>query len=351
MIERGIWHDGIGGTTYPPTLGVLIAPLGWLPPSWAQWVVVEVSVLLVLIAAMQVSCVTSGRVPWEAAALATLSFPSFFLAMGVGQNSALSLLIFVLGWSLLVRDHDILAGAVFGLFALKPTWGVAIAWIPAVVGRPRAYIGMALASATLVAVTLPVCGVQAWFDWLKVAAQTEHYYHVLPRWAALSRDLPGLLRRFEQGSLIEFAGWAEITLVLGITAWTWRARRTSRGLDATGPRAVTLLAGAILTCPRFMFYDMTLVVFPVLIGFAKWAQMTRMSRLVFAALVSMLWIGTGYSYVKWAMLGPPLDTFALIGLWGWGVVQVHARQTPRKVEMRPVADRSGSESEMLASTV
>lgn len=326
VVDRGIWRDGIGGPTYPPTLAVVFAPLGWLSPQSAQWVVVQLSVLLVVIAARVVSRMTAGQITAEAGTLAILCFPSFFLAVGVGQNSALSLAMFVGGFALLTGRRDFLAGAVWGLFAIKPTWGIAVAWIPAVVGRPRAYLGMAASAAALVALTLPVCGIESWFDWLAVARQTEQYYQVLPRWTALSRDLTGLLRRIEQGRLVEFAGWAIVTLVVGVTARTWWHCRASRDFESTGPRAVMLLAGAILSCPRFMFYDMTLVVVPVLVGFNDWSTMTRRSRMVFLAISSLLWVGTGFSYVQWAMLGPPLDTFALVGLWLWAVAEVHSRR-------------------------
>src|SRR5262245_2053206 len=50
VIDRGIWREGIGGPTYPPPLAVLLAPLGWLPPSWAQWTLVQLSLLAVIVA-------------------------------------------------------------------------------------------------------------------------------------------------------------------------------------------------------------------------------------------------------------------------------------------------------------
>src|SRR5437870_7616179 len=55
VIERGIWRNGIGGPTYPPTLAVTFAPLGLLSPRWAQWVLVEFSVVLTVLAARRVS--------------------------------------------------------------------------------------------------------------------------------------------------------------------------------------------------------------------------------------------------------------------------------------------------------
>ncbi len=321
VIDHGIWREGIGGPTYPPTLGVGFSPLGWLAPRWAQWVLVEISVLAVLLAAWQLSRTAARGVTWELCVLATLSFPGFFLAMGVGQNSALSLAVFVAGWTLLARDREFAAGAVWGLFAIKPTWGLAVAWLPAAVGRPRAYLGMVCSSLALVVLTLPFCGLDAWFDWLTVARSTEHFYQTLPRWTDLSRDLPGLLRRIDQGNAVEIAGWATVLLVLFVTTWMWRRQRLTRIHHAASAGTAMLLAGAILTCPRFMFYDMTLAVVPFLIALGGWRDMTTKSRWVFGFLCGLLWIGTAYCYLNWTMVGPPLDTLALLGLWVWSISQ------------------------------
>jgi hypothetical protein len=80
-----------------------------------------------------------------------------------------------------------------------------------------------------------------------------------------------------------------------------------------------LLAGSLLACPRFMFYDVTLAVLPVLTAYASWQQLSRASRWTLACLAGLLWGGTVISYVQWQMLGPPLETFALIGLWLWAI--------------------------------
>jgi hypothetical protein len=330
VIERGIWREGIGGPTYPPTLAVLFAPLGLLPPHAAQWCVVQFSLLLVLLAARQVQRFTAGRMSWEAAALATLAMPSFFLAMGVGQNSAMSLAILASGWSLLVRERPLAAGAVWGLFALKPTWGIALAWIPAVVGRPRAYLGMAASAGALCLMTLPVCGVQSWLDWLAVAKETEHLYETLPRWTALSRDLPGLFRRMGQGTLVELAGWASVAAAVAVSGRVWWMSRATQRITAVGPRAAMMLAATLLACPRFMFYDMTLAVVPFLAAFSGWSELSRGSRRALVSIATLLWGGPAISYLQWQMLGPPLDTFALIGLWLWAIVQTYRTEPGRK---------------------
>jgi hypothetical protein len=333
IIDRGIWRDGIGGPTYPPPLAIIFAPLGWLKPSTANWVLVEISLIAILATGWLLQRLSNGRIPWDVAALAILTMPSFFLAVGVGQNSALSLLILAGGLTALSSGNCFAAGLVWGLFVYKPTWGLAICWVPAIMVRPRAYFGMAVSSLALSILSLPICGIHAWFDWLRVARQTEVYYQSLPRWTALSRDVPGLLRRIDQGAYVELAGWLIVVSVIAITAWTWRTRAAhhDRAPDAgqSSIQLAALVAGIMLACPRFMFYDMTLASVPVLLAFSQWRTFNRGDRLTLIAISALLWFGTAYSYSAWLMLGPPIDTFCLIALWCWSVHRCHAGMSLR----------------------
>jgi hypothetical protein len=352
VIDSGIWREGIGGPTYPPTLAVVLAPLGWLSPRWAQWVVVELSVVAIIVTACLVARLTAGRIPWEVGTLAALSFTPFFLAVGLGQNSAFSLLIVASGWALLASGRDVWAGAVLGLFAIKPTWGVAVVWIPLVLARPRVYLGMCGSAVGLALATLPVCGIDSWIGWLSVARETEHVYQTWPRWTLLSRDLPGLLRRIEQGTLVEFAGWAAVGGVVAITGWAaWRARAGGWASRlAAGPQATAVLAALVLSCPRFMFYDLTLAVLPSLLAVSNWKQFGSYSRALLVAAVATVWCGAACSYLLWSMMGPPIETLGVLGLWGWAVAEtVAVSQCGRRVE--PRAGVAVDRSEMIAAAV
>ena len=342
FVEDNFGKQPMYGPTYPPTLGVLFAPLGLLSPAQAQWVVVELSLVLVLVASLALSRITDGRITWETAVVATCTLPPFCCALALGQNTALSLAIVTIGWLCLTRERPVLAGAVWGLFALKPTWGLAVGWIPLVVGRPRAYLGMAASAAALVALTLPACGIEGWLGWLPVAQRTEFLYRTVPQWTELSRDLPGVFRRFQQGFAVECLGWAAIVAVIGITAWTWRASGPRPTMTATGPRAVTLLAGSLLTCPRFMHYDIALAVVPLLIALADWRRLSSLSIGWLGLMAAFLWGGSAawvMSYDGQGPQGPPLDTIALLGVWLWGVVSARFETAESASEpLAPIAN-------------
>jgi hypothetical protein len=366
VIDSGIWREGIGGPTYPPTLAVVFAPLGWLSPSAAQWVVVELSLVAIIMTAFLIARMTAGAIPWEIGTLAALTFTPFFLAVGLGQNTAFSLLIVTAGWALLAGGRDVWAGVAWGLFAIKPTWGVAVVWIPLVLARPRAYLGMCGAAAGLAIATLPACGIDSWLSWLSVARETEHVYQTWPRWTLLSRDLPGLLRRFDQGALVEFAGWAIVVGVVGITGWAWwrgrvrwvradsdwcvSANLTHPPYESTGPRATAVLAAIVLSCPRFMFYDLTLAVLPALVALSGWKRLAPCSRTLLAAAVATIWCGACSSYLLWSMMGPPVETLGVLGLWAWAVAE-SAATTQLAQRAEPLTQWTADRPEMVAAAV
>ena len=329
-IVRGIWRDGIGGPTYPPTFAIVAAPLGWLSPRVAQWTVIQLSLLAMVLTAGLISGMTRGKVPWEHAIVGTICLPSFFFAIGLGQNTAWSLLILVGGLRLLASGRDVYAGLVWGIFAAKPTWGVAVVWLPLALGRPRVFWGMALSAAALFLATLPICGIQSWIDWLSVAQRTEQFYQSIPRWTGLSRDLPGLLRRASPGPLTELLGWCLVlaVVILSIRAWREGGGRSSL-VPLQGPSAVALLAGVVLSCPRFMFYDVTLAAPAFLVAFSEWSRMERTAKWSLAGLFSLFALGSGYAYWNWSMLGPPVETVAVLGLWLWALARVGTAATDR----------------------
>jgi hypothetical protein len=229
----------------------------------------------------------------------------------------------------------VLAGATWSLFAFKPNWIVAVLWIPAIVGRRRVYLGLAAGAALFVLLTLPFCGVEAWTDWLAAARRTHALDAVAPHWIALRRDLPAIFHRLMR--LMRFApaggggavGWVAIGLMLAVTAAVCRADREAADLPLAGSRAVALLCAAILSCPRFMFYDATLGVLPFLFALGAWSTLGRFSRVALSGLVALFWLGTGIGALAWKMEGPPVETLALAGLWSWAVGQtLHGRRRP-----------------------
>lgn len=313
----------IGGPLYPPVHALLYAPLGFLPPAKAYHLFQLLSVGLTLFAGLGVSRLTRGRVWWPVATAGILLFPGFRSGLDLAQNSALTLCILVWGWALAAGGREWVGGVVWGLLAYKPSWGVAFILAPLLLGQWRFCLTMVVSGVALVLATLPVVGVQAWFDWLEVGREASAVYAVNRNWIELSRDLAGIPRRWlidfnrpeaDRGSsFAATVGWALWGGVLVATAVIVRlSHREVRRF--AGPVAGFAQLGVYLCCYRFMYYDAVLAVLPVAV-------------LVGASRAEFRWVAVGFAVVLCGYenygihyIGHykfPTDTILLVALWLW----------------------------------
>jgi hypothetical protein len=113
------------------------------------------------------------------------------------------------------------------------------------------------------------------------------------------------------------------------------SKKVTQPLYPADLQTVALIAGSILSCPRFMFYDVTIAVLPFLVALSCWGRLSTAARISLAGCAALFWIGTGFSYVTSLMLGLPLDTFALFTLWLWAVAEVSAGHAGRRSLFKP----------------
>lgn len=270
----------LGGPLYPPVHALLYAPLGTLDAQPAyflfQWVLIGAAFL----SGFAVRVISGGRVWWPVATAVILLYPGGRPGLDLAQNNLLTLAIIAGGWALAVRGREFAGGAVWGLLAFKPVWGVAFILVPVLMRRWRFVAGTAACGLSLVAATLPFVGVQGWQDWLEVGKEASAKYNVNSNWINLSRDVSGIPRRL----LIDFkldendrdtptAKWASnaclAVVVVGTAAvYLWRGDRRK----LTGLSAGFLTLSGYLSCYRFMYYDATLSVlgFAVLLANPAW---------------------------------------------------------------------------------
>jgi hypothetical protein len=265
-------EPGISGPLYPPTHAVMLAPLGRLPPRQSYHVAQIVFLVSIWVAGLAVAGISRGRIWWPVASSFAMVFPGFGPSLHLGQNSALSLAILMVGWWLVTRGWDGAGGAVWGLFAYKPVWAVAFLLVPLLTRRWRMLAGMTAAGLALVLTTIPIVGIQSWFHWLRIGQAAADLYKVDQNWIFLSRDLLGIPRRW----MLDFdiplrerdrtdaalAGWAVWTIVVGITVLVaLYRRRPVRPAIGYGPAFVAL--GAWASCFHFIYYDSLLAVLPI----------------------------------------------------------------------------------------
>ena len=267
MVVKEVSTPAVGGPLYPPIHAFLYAPFGLFDdPQPAFFLFQFLTVGFAVVAGRGLSVLTGDRIWWSVATAAVLLYPGCRVSIDLGQNPTLSLCIVVWGWLLAMRNREWAGGAVWGLFAFKPIWGLAFFLVPLVMGRWRVCVSMVATGAGLATLTLPFVGLQAWFDWLAVGSEAAELYNRSFNWINLSRDLQGIPRRFlhdftkseaeRETPLAKAVAWSLWGVVLGITVLVYRVRadRTKH----VGLGAAFLFLGAWLTCYRFMYYDVLL---------------------------------------------------------------------------------------------
>jgi hypothetical protein len=268
----------LGGPLYPPVHAVLFAPLGTLPPRPAYRLMQALNLLLAFVCGWLAQRLTHGRVWLPVAATLLMVFPSFAGSINLGQNATLSLTILMAGWLLMTRGRPVLGGVVWGLLATKPVWAASFFLVPLLTRRWRVCAAMLGTGAALALLTLPLVGVETWFDWLRVGRLATVHYDRDEPWIFLSRDLVSVPRRWllhfdktehatdADRPLPRVLGLGLWLAVVGATAALALARRRQPAAVA-GPPAAFVLLGAWLSCFHFMYYDVLLAALPVCLLF------------------------------------------------------------------------------------
>lgn len=195
-VHQSLYKEGVAGALYPPTASMLFSLLATFTPATAHAVAVGVYLLMIFGSGWFVSRITHGRLQAGEAALLLLFFPNNFMGLMLGQNQALSLFILVSGWYCYHRGWPLVAGLVWGLFAFKPVFAVAMLLVPVCLRNPRWFLGMAITGVVWVGSTLYFTkGIDPWLRWLQVGKHAEQIYQIDQNWIWMSRDLVGLPRR------------------------------------------------------------------------------------------------------------------------------------------------------------
>jgi arabinofuranan 3-O-arabinosyltransferase len=266
VIEK-VTSPAIGGPLYPPIHAFLYAPLGLIDrPQQAYRVFQVIAAAFVVLAGLGIKILTRGRIWWSTGTVILFLYPGTRGGLDLGQNPSITLAIAIWGWALASRGYNVAGGAIWGLFAFKPVWGLALFLVPVLTRRWRFCVTMVLTGVGLAAATLPFVGLQTWFDWLAVGKEASALYNVNRNWITLSRDLHGIPRRIlhdftlpeadRDTPLANTLAWSLWGIVLVATAGIYL--RYGDRKRSTGVGIGFLFFGAFLTCYRFMYYDVLL---------------------------------------------------------------------------------------------
>ncbi|MBO84169.1 MAG: hypothetical protein CL927_02325 [Deltaproteobacteria bacterium] len=167
-------NDRFGAFFYPPPAALAYGLWGSMPVLLAGTVHAVVSFIGVLFGGLLVA--RWLRVSSIVALLVVLTTPAFFHNHVLGQNGGWSFLVLAAAGLALCRGRDVWAGVVLGLLVCKPSWLLAVFWVPICLGRWRTLAAMLCAASMLCVGSAVMLGPEPW----------QHWWSLLPGLAALS---------------------------------------------------------------------------------------------------------------------------------------------------------------------
>lgn len=186
--------------------------------------------------------------------LPAIAFPAVFVNIGHGHNGFLTAAL-IGGGLLLIDRRPVIAGILFGLLCYKPQFGMLLPLVLGISGRWQVFVA---ASATVIAICLFTWlgfGTQTWiafkdsleFTRMVVLEQGDTGFHKIQSPFAAVRLWGGPVP-------LAYAAQAAMTgTVAVVLAILWRSRA------AFALQATALLAGALLSTPYLLDYDLVVM--------------------------------------------------------------------------------------------
>ncbi len=232
--------------SYPPTVLLLLWPIGLLPylAAYLAWVGVTLP-LCVLASCAGARCKASM-------AAATLLAPSTAICLVSGQSGFLLAALLVGGLRLLPH-RPILAGVLFGLLTYKPQFGILVPVALVAAGQWRCIAAACVTTASMIAATTAAFGSIAWETWTRtLPAYAAWFYKVMAENPFIPTVVNNLQRLgASQGPARAVQGTA--ALAAGVVVWrAWR-------LLPHGLAVPALLAATCLATPYAFVYDLPML--------------------------------------------------------------------------------------------
>ncbi|WP_175846049.1 glycosyltransferase family 87 protein [Burkholderia arboris] len=249
--------DGTLPWLYPPTMLLLVLPLGWLPYTLA--LVLWLAITYALFAAT-----IRATVQRDAAWLCALAFPGAFLTVIAGQTSLFTATLAGLGLLALNR-RPVVAGICFGLLTMKPQLAVLFPLALLCAGQWRALAAWAATLAVSSVLATLAFGLAPWVTFMHVIANV---YAIVGTGHAKLARMPTVF------ALATMAGWPALVArslqLLSAAAAAIAVVYAWRGACSYALRAATLVCACLLVSPYLYDYDLTWYGF-VIAWYARYA--------------------------------------------------------------------------------
>ncbi len=267
---------------YPPFFLLIAAALALLsyPLALVVWQGASLALYLLSIRAI-VSASGATRDPL--CLLVALGFPAVFVNLGHGQNGFLTAGLFGFALATLQRK-PLIAGALFGLLAYKPQFGLMIPLVLLSTGQWRVIAAVAATVALLALATLAIFGADVWHAFFASTAVTRT---MLLEYGDISwfkmQSVFAALRMWHAS--VELAYVAQGAVTLAVAAFLVRLWRSNARYAL---KAASLPVATLLATPFCFDYDLMLLAPAIAFlavdagehGFAHWQK----------SMLAALWI-------------------------------------------------------------
>jgi alpha-1,2-mannosyltransferase len=275
----------------PPLTALLYLPLTVVPPAAAAALWTLLTLALLAAASRLLRPLVHGLedARWRTALLAMAATQPVIELLGSGQDTALSLLLWLGGIRLALARRDMAAGVVFALGLFKPQLFVLPPLVLACLGRPLALGAWALTAGSLAALSLALVGTHGLASWIALLRSDAYREGIVGAQSWKMHSLPALLRELAPAALAPsasvLAGVLALVLIAYVAHSAWRMRRRAPGDEA----ALWMLAliTTVLVSPHLFAYDLALVLPAALLAFERGGGQSV--RLALAALAVLTW--------------------------------------------------------------
>ena len=296
----------------PPAAALLYAPLAALPyvPSALAWAVITWALLAASLLLMRPMFPRLGGRDWIVVALAIAATQPLLQLIGSGQDTALSLFLWVAAVRLLWAGRDIAAGALFALGLVKPQLFALAPVVLLAQRRWRALGSWAAFASGMALASVAVVGVDGVLQWLALPFSDLYRSMVQVDQAWRMQGLPSLV------AAIAPASWASVAdavgLVIALVVVLLFARTAFRAAPSAyaGVWAFACLT-TVVAAPHLLEYDLVFAV-PALLYLLDRHDSPRV-RWSLVALVVLTWSGFPRHDL---LIGWPWPVTVLGAAWG-----------------------------------
>jgi hypothetical protein len=291
--------------SYPPTGFPIAWLVGQLPYPLALLTFYSLTAIAFAVAARR-----AGLMPGRSAWLVLLT-PAVLQTLYMGQIAILLGALWLMVFALLDR-RPLIAGALIGLFAMKPQWAVLLPIILILTGRWRVFAAATASTATILALSVWLYGTAPWIVFLSdvSARQFAFINGQAASFLYLSASTVTLVHSMTNSWAM---AWALHGLVALWAGWiVWKAIRTGQSVMRIAMIAMT---ATFLILPYTLSYDL------VVPAIAAWHVLddTKSDRL------SKLFAALGFAAPLIALLSKPI-AIPVIPVLLIGLLIAQARQ-------------------------